>query len=44
MDTDFGTLHNYLKQLGAADNTIVVFSGNNGPEELFTVAWHGWVR
>jgi len=34
MDTDFGTLLDYLKLLGVDDNTIVVFSGDNGPEEL----------
>ena len=39
MDTDFGTLLDYLKQLGVADNTIVVFSGDNGPEEL--LLWRG---
>lgn len=39
MDTDFGTLLDYLKQLGVDDNTIVVFSGDNGPEEL--APWRG---
>jgi len=39
MDTDFGTLLDYLKQLGVAENTIVVFSGDNGPEEL--LLWRG---
>ena len=39
LDTDFGTLLDYLKQLGVADNTIVVFSGDNGPEEL--LLWRG---
>ncbi|MGD0886386.1 MAG: sulfatase-like hydrolase/transferase [Thermodesulfovibrionales bacterium] len=34
LDTDFGTLLDYLKELGVADNTIVVFSGDNGPDEL----------
>jgi arylsulfatase len=39
MDTDFGALLDYLEQLGVADNTIVVFSGDNGPEEL--LLWRG---
>jgi arylsulfatase A-like enzyme len=34
LDTDFGTLLDYLEELGVADNTIVVFSGDNGPEEM----------
>ena len=39
LDTDFGTLLDYLNQLGVADNTIVVFSGDNGPEEA--QPWRG---
>jgi arylsulfatase A-like enzyme len=39
MDTDFGTLLDYLKELGVDDNTIIVFSGDNGPEEL--EPWRG---
>lgn len=39
LDTDFGTLLDYLKELGVADNTILVFSGDNGPEEL--EPWRG---
>jgi arylsulfatase A-like enzyme len=39
MDTDFGTLLDYLKLLDVDDNTIVVFSGDNGPEEL--APWRG---
>jgi arylsulfatase A-like enzyme len=39
MDTDFGTLLDYLTSLGVDDNTIVVFSGDNGPEEL--LPWRG---
>jgi arylsulfatase A-like enzyme len=39
MDTDFGTLLDYLKQLGVDGNTIVVFSGDNGPEEM--APWRG---
>jgi arylsulfatase A-like enzyme len=34
LDTDFGTLLDYLNELGVANNTIVVFSGDNGPEEM----------
>jgi arylsulfatase len=39
LDTDFGTLLDYLKQLGVDDNTIVVFSGDNGPEDM--LLWRG---
>jgi arylsulfatase len=39
MDTDFGVLLDYLKEIGVADNTIVVFSGDNGPEEV--LLWRG---
>lgn len=39
MDADFGTLLDYLEELGASDNTIVVFSGDNGAEEL--EPWRG---
>ena len=39
LDADFGTLLDYLDELGVADNTIVVFSGDNGPEEL--EPWRG---
>lgn len=39
LDTDFGTLLDYIKELGVADNTVVVFSGDNGPEEL--EPWRG---
>jgi len=39
MDADFGTLLDYLKLLGVDDNTIVVFSGDNGPEEC--APWRG---
>ena len=31
MNTDFGTLLDYLTSLGVNDNTIVVYSGDNGP-------------
>jgi arylsulfatase len=33
LDADFGELLDYLEEKGIADNTIVVFSGDNGPEE-----------
>ena len=39
MDTDFGTLLDYLDELGIDDNTIVVFSGDNGPE--YMEPWRG---
>jgi arylsulfatase len=39
LDTDVGTLMDYLKELGVDDNTIVVFSGDNGPEEM--EPWRG---
>jgi arylsulfatase len=39
MDTDFGELLDYLKLLGVDGNTIVVFSGDNGPEEM--APWRG---
>jgi arylsulfatase len=39
LDTDFGMLRDYLDELGIADNTIVVFSGDNGPEEM--APWRG---
>lgn len=39
MDTDFGTLLDSLKEIGVADNTIVIFSGDNGSEEA--LLWRG---
>lgn len=39
LDTDFGTLLDYLNSLGAAGNTIIIFSGDNGPEEA--EPWRG---
>ena len=39
LDTDFGTLLDMLKELGVEDNTIVVFSGDNGPE--YADPWRG---
>jgi len=39
MDEDFGVMLDYLKELGVEDNTIVVFSGDNGAEEM--TPWRG---
>jgi arylsulfatase len=39
LDSDFGALLDYLESLGVRDNTVVVFSGDNGPEEL--APWRG---
>jgi arylsulfatase len=39
LDSDFGSLLDCLKEIGVADNTIVVFSGDNGPEEA--APWRG---
>ena len=39
MDGDFGTLLDLLDELGIADSTIVVFAGDNGPED--TLPWRG---
>ena len=39
LDTDFGTLLDLLDELGIADNTLVVFAGDNGPEEV--LLWRG---
>jgi arylsulfatase A-like enzyme len=39
MDADFGAILDYLDELGVEDNTVVVFSGDNGPEEM--EPWRG---
>ena len=39
VDTDFGTLLDLLDELGVADSTLVVFAGDNGPEEM--LLWRG---
>jgi arylsulfatase len=39
LDSDFGALLDYLKEIGADKNTIVVFSGDNGPE--YMEPWRG---
>jgi arylsulfatase len=39
LDADFGTLLDDLRELGIDGDTIVVFSGDNGPEEM--EPWRG---
>jgi arylsulfatase A-like enzyme len=39
LDADFGEVLDVLKELKIDDNTIVVFSGDNGPEEM--EPWRG---
>jgi arylsulfatase A-like enzyme len=39
LDSDFGTLLDLLDELEVADNTVVVFAGDNGPEEM--LLWRG---
>jgi arylsulfatase len=39
LDADFGTLLDLLDQLGIADDTLVVFAGDNGPEDV--LLWRG---
>jgi arylsulfatase A-like enzyme len=39
LDSDFGTLLDDLDRLGVADNTIVIFAGDNGPEDM--LMWRG---
>ena len=39
LDSDFGTLLDLLDSLDIADDTIVVFAGDNGPEEV--QLWRG---
>ena len=39
LDADFGSILDTVKELGIDDNTIIVFSGDNGPEEL--EPWRG---
>jgi arylsulfatase A-like enzyme len=34
LDHDFGELLDYLKELGLDQSTLVVFSGDNGPEQM----------
>ena len=39
LDADFGTLVDLLDELDLTDDTLVVFAGDNGPEEVLT--WRG---
>jgi arylsulfatase len=39
LDADFGQLLDLLDALGVADDTLVVFAGDNGPEEV--LLWRG---
>jgi len=39
LDTDFGTLLDLLEELGIGDDTLVVFAGYNGPDEV--LLWRG---
>jgi arylsulfatase A-like enzyme len=39
LDSDFGVLLDLLDELGIADDTLVVFAGDNGPED--TLLWRG---
>jgi arylsulfatase len=39
LDADFGVLLDLLDELHLADNTLVVFAGDNGPEEV--LLWRG---
>jgi arylsulfatase A-like enzyme len=39
LDADFGTLLDLLDELGVAKDTVVVFAGDNGPEEV--LLWRG---
>jgi arylsulfatase A-like enzyme len=39
LDSDFGTLLDLLEELDLADDTLVVFAGDNGPEEI--LPWRG---
>ena len=39
LDTDFGTLLNLIKKLNIEENTLIIFAGDNGPEEVLT--WRG---
>jgi arylsulfatase A-like enzyme len=39
LDADFGALLDLLDELGVDENTIVVFAGDNGPEEV--LLWRG---
>ena len=40
MDHHVGQIVDAVKELGIDDNTIIVFTSDNGPEEL--LPWRGW--
>ena len=40
LDCDFGVLLDLLDELDLVDDTLVVFAGDNGPEEI--LLWRGW--
>ncbi len=40
MDFNVGRILDVLKELSIADNTIVIFTSDNGPED--TMPWRGW--
>jgi arylsulfatase A-like enzyme len=39
LDSDFGDLLDEIDRLGVRDNTIVIFAGDNGPEDM--LMWRG---
>jgi arylsulfatase A-like enzyme len=39
LDHDFGALLDHVDELGIADSTVVIFAGDNGPEEM--LPWRG---
>ena len=39
LDSDFGTVLDEIDRLGVGDDTIVVFAGDNGPEDM--LMWRG---
>jgi len=39
LDSDFGTLLDHIESLGLTDDTLVIFAGDNGPEEALN--WRG---
>jgi arylsulfatase len=39
LDTDFGTLLDLVDELGVTNDTLVVFAGDNGPEDV--LLWRG---
>ena len=39
LDTDFGALLDLVDELGVINDTLVIFAGDNGPEEV--LLWRG---